>query len=224
MAAQRSILIVVTSHGSIDESHPTGLWFEEFAVPYTLFSQKGYAVTVASPQGGDTPVDPASMESYEATADNESAKSALCDTLPLDANLHAADFDAIFFPGGHGTMFDLPGNPEVQRLVAECVQENRILAAVCHGPACLVQVRLPDGTPLVHGRRLTAFTDQEEREVQLDQKMPFLLETKLRELGAEFSPAQNWMDNVVVDGRLVTGQNPQSSGSAAEAVIRILGS
>jgi putative intracellular protease/amidase len=222
MAEVRSILVVVTSHSTIADGHPTGLWFEEFAVPYGLFREQGYAVSVASPRGGEAPVDPRSLDGYQATPQNEAARAALRDTRRVDANLHADAFDAIFFPGGHGTMFDLPDNPEIRRLVSEFAQADKVLASVCHGPACLVGAMLRDGTPLVKGRRVTAFTDDEERAVELDRLMPFLLETRLRELGAEFVPAANWQDNVVVDGRLVTGQNPQSSASAARAVIRLL--
>lgn len=218
----KSVLMLVTSHAVIDAGHPTGLWFEEFAAPYTLFRRQGYAVTVASPQGGDTPIDPRSLEDYQATPDNAAARAALTGTRRLDASLRAADYNAVFFPGGHGTMFDLPDNPEVQRLVAEFVQADKVLASVCHGPACLVGALLRDGTPVVKGRKLTAFTDDEERAVELDRHMPFLLETRLRELGAVFVPAANWQDNVVVDGKLVTGQNPQSSASAAWAVIELL--
>lgn len=119
-------------------------------------------------------------------------------------------------------MFDLPDDPHVQRLVCEFAESGKVLAAVCHGPACLVGARLRDGTALVRGRKVTAFTDNEERAVALDRQMPFLLENRLRELGAAFVPAENWQDNVVVDGHLVTGQNPQSSASAARAVIRLL--
>lgn len=222
MPQKRSILIVVTSHGQIDANHATGLWFEEFAAPYTLFREAGYAVVVASPRGGEAPIDPRSLENYQATPANEAARAALHDTRKVDSTLSASRYDAIFFPGGHGTMFDLPDNPQVQRLVSEFAQADKVLASVCHGPACLVGAMLRDGTPVVRGRKVTAFTDEEERAVQLDQHMPFLLESKLRELGAHFVPAANWQDNVVVDGKLVTGQNPQSSGSAARAVIGLL--
>ena len=119
-------------------------------------------------------------------------------------------------------MFDLPDNPQVQRLVREFAEADKVVASVCHGPACLVGVMLKDNVPFVKGRSVTAFTDNEERAVQLDQAMPFLLESRLREQGAAFVPAEDWADNVVVDGKLVTGQNPQSSGSAADAVIRLL--
>ncbi len=217
-----AILMIVTSHDRIDADHPTGLWFEEFAVPYTRFRTAGYAVTVASPRGGDAPIDARSLEGYHATAENEAARAALRGTHRLDADVSVRDFVAVFLPGGHGTMFDLPDNPHVQRLVREFAEADKVIASVCHGPACLVGVMLRDGTAFVKGRRVTAFTDSEERAVQLDRAMPFLLESRLREQGAEFVPAADWADNIVVDGRLVTGQNPQSSGSAADAVLELL--
>lgn len=217
-----SILMIVTSHDRIDETHRTGLWFEEFAVPYTKFRREGYSVTVASPRGGDTPIDANSLEGYQATHENEEAMAALRGTRRLDAEVTAEGFDAVFLPGGHGTMFDLPDNPHVQRLIREFAQADKVIASVCHGPACLVGVMLEENVPFVRGRRVTAFTDSEERAVQLDQAMPFLLEQRLREQGAEFATAADWADNIVVDGRLVTGQNPQSSGSAADAVIGLL--
>lgn len=222
MEALPTILMLVTSHDRIDADHPTGLWFEEFAVPFAKFRAAGYAVDVVSPRGGDTPIDARSLEDYAATPSNEAARAALRHTRRLDDGISARDYAAVFFPGGHGTMFDLPDNPRVQRLVREFAESDKVIASVCHGPACLVGVMLRDGTAFVKGRRVTAFTDNEERAVQLDRAMPFLLESKLREQGAQFVPADDWADNVVVDGKLVTGQNPQSSGSAADAVLRLL--
>lgn len=222
MSATPAILMVVTSHDRIDADHATGLWFEEFAVPFAKFRAAGYRVDVASPRGGDTPIDARSLENSAAMPDNESARAALRDTRILDAGITARDYAAVFFPGGHGTMFDLPDNPQVQRLIREFAEADKVIASVCHGPACLVGVRLRDGTAFVKGRKVTSFTDSEERAVQLDRAMPFLLESRLREQGAQFVPAKDWADNIVVDGRLVTGQNPQSSGSAAEAVIALL--
>lgn len=217
------ILIVVTSHNHIDDQHETtGLWFEEFAVPYRMFTTEGYAITVTSPLGGEAPIDYKSLEGYNPCPENEQARSALRNTRRLDAGICAADYEAVFFPGGHGTMFDLPDNPEVQRLIGEFASQDKVIASVCHGPACLVGARHADGTALVQGRRLTAFTDSEEKAVALDEAMPFLLESRLRELGAEFVPAADWSDHIVVDGKLVTGQNPQSSGRAAQAVIELL--
>lgn len=217
-----TILMLVTSHDRIDADHPTGLWFEEFAVPFVKFRAAGYAVDVVSPRGGDTPIDARSLEHYAATPGNEAARAALRNTQRLDDSVSAHHYVAVFFPGGHGTMFDLPDNPRVQRLVREFAEAGKVIASVCHGPACLVGVMLRDGTAFVKGRRVTAFTDNEERAVQLDQAMPFLLESRLREQGAQFVPAEDWADNVVVDGKLVTGQNPQSSGSAADAVLKLL--
>lgn len=217
-----TILMVVTSHDRIDDDHPTGLWFEEFAVPFAQFRAAGYAVDVVSPRGGDTPIDARSLESYAATPANEAARAALRNAQRLDDSVDARDYVAVFFPGGHGTMFDLPGNLRVQRLIRDFAEEDKVIASVCHGPACLVGVMLRDGTAFVKGRRMTAFTDDEERAVQLNRAMPFLLESKLREQGAQFVPADDWADNVVIDGKLVTGQNPQSSGSAAAAVLSLL--
>ncbi len=218
----KRVLMLVTSHDEIDQDHATGLWFEEFALPHSLFQQQGYAITVASPRGGATPIDQRSLEDYQATVENEAARSALNDTLKLDETISADDYDALFFPGGHGTMFDLPDNPQVQRIVVEFFENDKVVASVCHGPACLVGAMLADGSALVKGRKVTSFTDSEERAVELDQLMPFLLQTRLSELGAEFVEADDWADNVVVDGKLITGQNPQSSGTAAQAVINLL--
>ena len=217
----KRILMIVTSHAHIDNDHQTGIWFEEFAVPYHKFLQQGYDVTVVSPAGGDTPLDANSMQGYEATPENEAAKKALKALPILDDRYQATDFDALFFPVVHGTMFDLPDNPHVQRLIRDIDQAGKPLAAVCHGPACMVKV-VADNVSIFKGRRVTAFTDSEERAVQLDKLMPFMLETRLRELGVEFVPAADWADHTVVDGNLVTGQNPQSSGSAADAVITLL--
>lgn len=221
MSERKSVLMVVTSHDRIDAAHPTGLWFEEFGVPYELFGKQGYAITVASPKGGAVPIDPRSQPKDKDAPGVRAALAALRETQTLES-VAAGRFDAVFFPGGHGTMYDLPSNPQVARLVGQFIDENKIVASVCHGPACLVSATRRDGTPVVRGKRVTAFTNAEESAVELDKLMPFLLESKLRELGARVETAGNWSDHVVVDGRLVTGQNPQSSGSAARAVIDLL--
>lgn len=217
-----SILMIVTSHDKIDADHPTGIWFEEFSVPYNLFRKESFDVTVASPKGGQAPVDPGSLDDVEMTGENKAACAVLEKTLRLDSDFKAEDYDAVFFPGGHGTMFDLPENPDVQRLVRALDQAGKVLAAVCHGPCCFVNAVRESGSLFVTGREMTAFTDDEEKEVSLDDKMPFLLESRLRELGANFKKEDNWSDHTVVDGNLVTGQNPQSSKSAALAVIKLL--
>ena len=220
MSDNKNILIIVTSHDKIDAEHPTGLWFEEFAVPYQLFGEQGYVVTVASPKGGQTPIDPRSLPDAEQAEAQAEALQALKETQAL-GSVNVENYDAVFFPGGHGTMYDLP-SPEIGQIVSQFADAEKVVAAVCHGPAALVEAKNSDGTPLVQGRKVTGFTNAEEQAVELDKLMPFLLESRLRELGAEFDAASNWSDHVIVDGKLITGQNPQSSGSAAKAIIDAL--
>jgi len=222
MDPQRQVLMVVTSHDHITPDHPTGLWLEEFAIPYQLFRRAGLEVTVASPRGGATPIDPNSNPTPEQEQEWAEAREALKETLPVD-DVGALAHGAVFLPGGHGTMFDLPTNTRLRTILGQMAAAGRVIAAVCHGPAGLVSLRNEDGSPWVAGKRLTAFTDEEEREVQLAAAMPFLLETRLRELGANVVTAPNWTDHTEVDGNLVTGQNPQSSRSSAEAVLRLMG-
>lgn len=217
--ADRSVLMVLTSHDRIDDEHETGVWFEEFAAPYQLFSEAGYAVTVASTKGGPVPVDPRSFPETPTDAERK-ALEILGRTVSLREVKE--DFDAVFFPGGHGTMYDLPENPYVTELVERFARDDKVIGAVCHGPAALVGPRRADGTPFVSGRRIAAFTNREEADVGLDRVMPFLLETQLKDMGAQVATADNWADNVVVDGKLVTGQNPQSSAHAAREIIRLL--
>lgn len=211
---QKQVLIVVTSCDRIDDTRTTGLWFEEFAVPYQEFLAKGFVVTVASPKGGKTPID---VRSAPKPGESAKAWAALQDAHPLDT-IVADQFDAIFLPGGHGTMFDLPENTILQQLIAEFARADKVIAAVCHGAAGLVGVKT-NGTLLVANKTVTGFTNDEERAVELDQLMPFLLETKLRELGSKFIVQPNWSDHIEQDGKLITGQNPQSSSSVARAVI-----
>ncbi|TYP70170.1 type 1 glutamine amidotransferase domain-containing protein [Paenibacillus methanolicus] len=212
----KHILIVVTSASRMNEEKETGLWLSEFAEPYLAFTQEGYAVTVASPLGGRTPIDPSSLGDVE--PELLETRRFLERTVALD-EVDAAGFDAIFLPGGHGTMFDLPDNERLQRLLRDFFESGRVVAAVCHGPAGLVRATRADGKPLVEGKRLTAFTDSEEKAAGLDAAMPFLLETELRQAGAIFVADADWADHVEVDGSLITGQNPQSTLQAAKAVI-----
>lgn len=221
MSAQKSVLMVVTSHDRIDDAHPTGLWFEEFAVPFQMFHDAGLRIAVASPKGGAVPIDPRSMPENTEASEVKAALDVLANTASL-ASVDLDAFDAVFFPGGHGTMYDLPDNPQVAELVGQFADADKVVASVCHGPASLVGATLADGTPVVKGRRVTAFTNEEEAAVELDKLMPFLLESRLRELGAQVETAAQWADHVIVDGKLVTGQNPQSSASAAKAVIALL--
>lgn len=217
-SANDAILMVVTSHGRLDDDQPTGLWLEEFEVPFDKFRAAGYEVVVASPKGGKAPIDPRSTKDASAKAETAAA---LADTTKL-ADIDFEKYVAVFFPGGHGTMFDLPGSKTVQAAVRHFVGADLPAAFVCHGPAALVGTTRADGTPIVKGRKVTGFTDSEERAVELEDEMPFLLETRLEELGGEFSGAENWKSHVVVDGNLITGQNPASSGAAADALLEAL--
>lgn len=218
----RKILMVVTSHDRIDDEHPTGLWLEEFAVPYAEFKANGLDVEVASPRGGPAPVDPRSEPQAERADEWREARETLRDTRRINEIDSYDPYDAVFLPGGHGTMFDLPDNVALQDLLSDFIAGGKPVAAICHGPAAFVNLRSADGQPFVAGKRITAFTDGEEREVELADRMPFLLESRLRELGALFVAEPNWSDHVERDGNLVTGQNPASSGSAARAVLEQL--
>lgn len=211
------ILMVLTNTAQFD-SHATGVWLEEFAVPHQIFIDAGAQVTVASPLGGVVPVDPRSLN--EESQRNFTREIDLLKESKKLSDVPLEDVDAIFFPGGHGTMFDLPGNADVQKAIVTLYENGKVVSAVCHGPAALVDVNLSDGKALVQGKKLAAFTDSEERAVKLDGYMPFMLESKLRELGATVETAPDFQEKVVVDGQLVTGQNPPSSAAVALAVLK----
>jgi putative intracellular protease/amidase len=217
----QAVLIVVTSFGHIDDQHLTGLWLEEFATPFECFTEEGYVVTVASIKGGKVPIDPRSLPEDQGPMAVKGPLAALDHTQRL-LEVDVTEYDAVFFSGGHGAMFDFPRSHEVAELVAHYLEQGKVVAAVCHGPAALTQAKYRSGTPVVKGRELTAFTNEEEAEAKLDALMPFLLEDKLRSLGAKLRVAPKWQDHVVVDENLITGQNPQSSRTIAEAVIKAL--
>jgi putative intracellular protease/amidase len=221
-----NVLLVLTNQGTLGEGgEPTGLFLSEAAHPWHVFREAGFAVTLASPDGGAAPIDPRSMGGDD--SENAAFLAAFArggrvtDTAEL-GTLDPADFDAIFFVGGHGTMWDFPDDAAV-RTTAETIHAGGgVVAAVCHGPAALVSLRDAEGRPLVAGRRVTGFTNAEEDAVELTEAMPFLLETRLRDLGAIFTGAENFQANVVVDGRLVTGQNPASARGTAEATVELV--
>jgi putative intracellular protease/amidase len=217
----KHILMVVTTADKMNEDHETGLWLSEFGEAYVEFSKIGYDITVASPKGGKAPIDDRSLEGGVPQEILDTAKY-LENTVKLEDIKDSSVYDAIFMVGGHGTMFDLPDNTKLHELTRDIFEANKIVAAVCHGPAGLVGVKLSDGTPLVAGKTITTFTDDEERETTLDRFMPFLLETRLRELGANVIVKENWANHVQVDGNLITGQNPQSTISVAKEVIEKL--
>jgi putative intracellular protease/amidase len=222
------ILMVLTSHDRLgDTGRKTGFWLEEFAAPYYAFKDAGAEVVLASPRGGQPPLDPKSSEpefqtelTHRFQAD-PAAQAALANTVRLDAVSHAG-FDAVFYPGGHGPMWDLAEDPDSIRLIQSTLAARKPLALVCHAPGVLRHARTPDGRPLVAGRKVTGFTDAEEEAVGLTKVVPFLVEDELKDKGAIFSRADDWQPYVVTDGLLITGQNPASSGPAAKALLERL--
>ncbi|QHE53975.1 type 1 glutamine amidotransferase domain-containing protein [Pontibacillus sp. HMF3514] len=214
------ILMVLTNHTKITDDHKTGLWLEEFAVPYNTFKEQGYDVKVTSIDGGEVPLDPNSIPEEEKD-EWKDAQEELKNTAKLTKE-DSEGFDAVFLPGGHGTMFDFPDSETLQLVLQEHAEADKVIGSVCHGPAGLVNVTYKDGTPLVKGKKVNGFTDEEEKDMGLDPHMPFLLETKLREKGGDFVSGDSWSDFSVRDGNLVTGQNPMSSQSAANKVVEAL--
>jgi len=217
----KKIVMVLTSTDKMGEDKPTGTWLSEFADAYLAFKKQGYDVIISSIKGGKAPVDPGSIDENTPQETLEAEK-VLADTISLE-EVEMGDYDVIFLPGGHGTMFDFPGNKKLQRLLREFYEADRYIVSVCHGPAGLVGATLSNGEALVKGKKISAFTDAEERDTTFDALMPFLLESKLRELGADVIPAPNWSEYSVKDGKILTGQNPQSTLSVVEQLIRNLG-
>lgn len=223
------ILFVVTSHATIaDTSKPTGLWLEELAAPYYAFVDAGYGVEIASIKGGRVPVDPKSKKSIgenppsvDRFLKDEKAKAKVANTPPIEA-LDVTRYSAVFLPGGHGTMWDLPGSAALALAIVSTLEKGNVVAAVCHGPAGLVNARFGNGEPVVKGRKISAFTNSEEEAAGLAGEVPFLLETRLRELGAELHKAPNFQPFAVADGNLITGQNPASAEKVAKLVIKQL--
>ncbi|ALN90529.1 N-terminal domain of DJ-1_PfpI family protein [Lysobacter gummosus] len=218
------MLFVLTSHGvkgSTDQ--PTGYYLGEVTHPLAELEAAGIAVEFASIQGGEPPVDGLEVEdALNARYWNDAGfRAAVRDTQALDA-ADASRYSAIFFAGGHGAMWDFPVSDAVRRVTREIFEAGGAVAAVCHGPAALVNVTLSDGAYLVAGKRVSAFTDEEEAAVGLSDVVPFLLASTLRERGALHQPAPNWSRQVVVDGRLITGQNPQSAGAVGAALRELL--
>lgn len=223
------ILMIVTSNARMgDTGKPTGLWAEELAVPYYALVDAGAEVSFASPAGGPAPIDPGSVKAQgenDAVVERFLADAALQSriaTTPKASTCDGAQFDAVFFPGGHGTMWDLPVDAGVARAVERAFAAGKLIASVCHGAAGLVAAMRPDGQPIVKGLRVNSFTNAEEVAVGLEKVVPFMLETRLRELGGRFEGAANWQPFAIHDGQLITGQNPQSSLLVAEALLNAL--
>ncbi|MFI6284491.1 type 1 glutamine amidotransferase domain-containing protein [Streptomyces sp. NPDC051018] len=215
-----SILFVLTSHGTLGESgRETGFWLSEAAHPWQVFTDAGCRVEICSVRGGRPPVDGADISDPVQRAFLEEVD---LDTAARIDDLDPADYDAVLYVGGHGAMWDFPGNPAVARLGSAVYAAGGTVAAVCHGPAGLLDLTLPDGRPLLDGQNVTSFTNAEERESGVDALVPFFLQDALAERGADHSDAGVYQAHVVVDGRLVTGQNPASATGVAEAVLTLL--
>ena len=222
-----NILMVLTSHDQLGNTgKKTGFWLEEFAAPYYVLKDAGATVTLASPRGGQPPLDPKSDEADAQTdatrrfKQDKAAQAELASTRKL-AEVSAADFDAVFYPGGHGPLWDLANDKASVALIEAMQAVGKPVAAVCHAPAVLRDVKGPDGKPLVAGKKVTGFTNTEEEAVGLTKIVPFLVEDMLKEKGGNYSKGGDWQSYVLTDGMLITGQNPASSEAAAKALIAL---
>jgi putative intracellular protease/amidase len=222
---KKNVLMIVTSHAQLGESgQKTGFWLEELAAPYNELASAGFAVDIASPLGGKPPADPKSESSEAASVkrftDDRDAVAKLEATKRLDEL--SSSYDAYFVVGGHGVMWDLAESDVLAKLLGRAHDEGRVVAAVCHGPAALSRVKDASGAPLVKGKRVAGFSNEEEDAVGLTGVVPFALETRLRDLGARYERGPKWGSFAVRDDRLVTGQNPASSAAVAKLVIEAL--
>ena len=222
------ILMVLTSHDQLGNTgQKTGFWLEEFAAPYYVFRDAGADITLASPKGGQPPIDPKSDDPGAQTdatrrfQADAAAKAALASTLTLE-QVKAENFDAIFYPGGHGPLWDLAEDKRSVALIEQFDRAGKPVAAVCHAPGVLRHVKGVDGQPLVKGKEVTGFTNSEEEAVQLTDVVPFLVEDMLKGTGGRFTRGDDWASHIAVAGRLVTGQNPASSEAAAQALLGML--
>jgi len=223
------ILMVLTSHDELGTTgRKTGFWLEELAAPYYRFIEAGAEIVLASPKGGQPPLDPVSNAPANQTdhtrrfEQDAVATRALAHTVRLDS-VDLADFDTVFYPGGHGPLWDLAEDQDSVTLIQDTLRAGKPIALVCHAPGVLRHVTNEDGTPLVQGRRVTGFTNSEEEGVGLTDIVPFLVEDELVRLGGDYSKIGDWQPYVVEDGLLITGQNPASSASAADALLAKLG-
>jgi putative intracellular protease/amidase len=221
------ILLVLTSHNVLgDTGRPTGFWLEEFTAPYYAFTDAGAEVTVTSPKGGHPPIDPRSDDPDNQTDSmlrfkkDPATQTVLANSVKL-TDVKAADYDTIFYAGGHGPMWDLTNDKNSIALIEDFYNAGKPVAAVCHGPCVLLKATY-EGQPLVKGKRVTCFTNDEEEAVGLTKVMPFLVEDELKRLGGHFEKVENWAVLTIVDGRLITGQNPASSGPTAKELLKVM--
>ena len=224
----KKVLFVLTSHDQLGNTgEKTGFWIEEFAAPYYALKDQNIEIIIASPKGGQPPIDPKSEgDDFQTPATkrfnkDKETQAILANTLKL-AEVNEADYDAIFYPGGHGPLWDLAEDPTSIKLIESFYNNNKPVAAVCHAPAVFKNVKNTDGTPLVKGKKVTGFTNTEEAAVQLTDVVPFLVEDMLKENGGTYSKAADWNSYAVKDGLLITGQNPASSEKVAELLLATL--
>lgn len=222
----KHLLVVVTSHADLGHTgRKTGYFLSELTHPYRVFKDAGYRITIASPRGGKAPLDERSFDLSDQInrwfMDSREDQKLLDHTMPLSEVL-TKDIDAIFFAGGHGAVWDFPDNRDVLRLTQNIWDGGGVVAAVCHGSAALVNAREESGDYIVAGRKVTGFTNAEERSVELDNVVPFMLETKLEQHGAKFQSGASWQSHIEVDDRLVTGQNPASAAAVGRAIVDLL--
>lgn len=222
------ILMILTSHEKLgDTDKKTGFWLEEFSAPYYVLLDSGLEITLASPAGGQPPLDPqsdvpsAQTDTTERFKQDKVAQSALANTTKL-ADIYPERFDAVFYPGGHGPLWDLAENTDSQRIIETFMEENRPIAAVCHAPAIFKHTKRDDGKSVISGRRVTGFSNTEEAAVGLTKIVPFLVEDMLKANGGLYEKGPDWGSFVVVDGNLISGQNPASSEAAAKVLLQFL--
>jgi len=222
-----NVLIILTSHNKLGETGlKTGFWLEEFAAPYFTLLDAGANITLASPKGGQPPIDPKSDEPDFQTAATERFKSdsdaqaVLANTSKL-SDIKPEDYDAVMYPGGHGLLWDLANDQDSIAIIEAMVAANKPVASVCHAPAVLLKAKAPNGEPLVKGKKVAGFTNSEEDAVQLTQVVPLLVEDELIRLGGEYSKVDDWQSYAITDGKLITGQNPASSEAVAKAILEL---
>ncbi len=222
------VLFVLTSHDQLGNTgHKTGFWVEEFAAPYYVFKDAGFDVTIVTPKGGQAPIDPTSEAESALTGatdryyKDESVQQLIAHTKKL-SDVSASDFDGVFYPGGHGPLWDLANDADSIKLIKDFYKTKKPIGAVCHAPGVFKNVVLNNGEPFVKGKNVTGFSNSEETAVKLVDVVPFLVESELIKLGGHYSKGADWSVHVVKDGLLVTGQNPASSESVAKELIQLL--